>query len=685
MQSLKKQAIIIISIMTLAASGIYYARSIADENKPPGKAGYYKKKGDQELTQRNTLAAIDYYRKSLQVNPNYGPALTAIGSLSRETGDLTASLDYLQRAHKVQPGSKETIIELAKTWLAFNETARASEILDKGLSEHPQNVDYNYLKAEVYLLQGRPYLAQKKLNQILKMHPDHYESFLTSGKLYLRQKRFDAASEMFSKARLIRPESPETFIEMARVHIDKIIQQKDDLLYDNPGAENLFQPAIEVLMNAKGFDNYYVPANIMMARIYALTSECEKALPYLESVFAVNRQHYEALYYAGYCDKQRSLSLYPQMLKAKPDDEITRYIYEKNMINILPRREHPDIMAAVRLHFNRGQDLNSADRLVQGTYEIRYSRMLFPEFLPAVEFMFNHYRSQNDFYRMTQELNFLRRETGKTYYQDLYEKSIVRRREKLYYIEGFKNPVHVKERTKLFVFYFKPVKPLGAYPDAGMAIADKLLFALEGRGRVEVLPVKMREKMMKEVQRLRRFGFGGYYSARAGMLVQKLSESGFAEASSENNLLSRSPLRYAVAGDYSILSDGMRIEMKLIDMQTGRRFGEQVFTARGRGFLRKIAIAAADHIYEQIPYYGKIIKISRNGAVINLGKREGLTEKSRLQVMRNGTAVVTLKIRELDVDMVWATPVKNDEIYYVRKGDIVTLAPPEKEQPARAP
>ncbi len=641
-------------------------------------AAYYKERGDTERTQRNRLEAIEWYKKSIRANKNYVPALTALGSILRQRGDTPSSLRYLRQAHKLEPKNEEVIVELARTYLKQNNLRQTRAIVGKGLALSPYKADFNYLIARVYVKEKRQYLAKRKLESIIKSNPGHYLSFIGLGEIYLKEKRYRRAERAFKKARLIQPENPEVFVKLADIKLHQIIDQKEDLLFDAPLKSNTFQEPINLLLNAKGFDNSLVEANMLLAKIYALSGSCSEADPYLRTVLAENERHYTALYYQGYCNHKKALSIYPRLLRQNGNDETTRFAYEQYLLKARKKRTHPDILAAARAHYRRGQNLTSAYRQVQALFEYRWAINLYPSFIKPHERLLNHYRSQRDFINIKNQLIFLRKNTGKVRYQDMYEQYIQQRRSKLFVREGISDPTQVKNPTGLFVFHFRPVDPLSNYPDAGAAISEKLIFALKDKGRLYAFSDLVRNQLYRSLKQANYFGNGGYYNGRQGKYIRNQLKELANRPSSiatrlDLNTLKYSPLKYAISGSYEEIPGGLRVNMNLVNLETGLVLSKKSMSSKGRGYLRNIAIKLADHIFRVIPFSGRVLKLSKNGALVNLGKRDGLNRRSRLSVHRNGQKVADLNISRLDIDILWARTRKFDSIYRIKAGDEVRV------------
>jgi len=388
----------------------------------------------------------------------------------------------------------------------------------------------------------------------------------------------------------------------------------------------------------------------------------------------MNPNHQVAQYYLGFCFPKKNLEKYKSLLAENQNNDILSYAYERNLIQYSPRRENQALLDAARDHYAFGTGLFKTHMTHHGVFEMSWARYLYPSFIPAHKELLQHYRSKRDFVKMADELNFLRKATGEVKYQDMYEMLVENRKQKLYYREKIYRPEEHKTPTPVFVFHLTPENFLGDYPDAGEALAEKLVFALEETGRVQVFTGSQREEV-KNILTGKKPGRGLFYNAINGKAVLNYMRNIAAEKTGGTD--SRF-VRYAITGKYREVGDGLSINAEIIDLETGISFAPFRVKSTGRGYLRDIVTKLAQHIHDNIPYHGRIIKLSSNGVIINLGEREGLTRETLLGVYREGEKIADLTVDTLDMDLLWAKTKNHTDIYRIQPGDLIKVEPPQK-------
>ncbi|MES0489444.1 MAG: tetratricopeptide repeat protein [Leptospirales bacterium] len=664
----KRNLIIIFSVALFSLGGPFGIVAQEQFNAP-----YYKVKGDEAVASKNKMEAIRLYNKSLSINPDYVPALISLGKLLRQIDSLSESRSRLQRARKLEEKNIEVITELGKTALKQLDLVYCQEMVKAGLAIAPYHSDLEYLQSEIYIKQQRLYLAQKKLVQILRNNPGHAPSYLALGRIYTHQRRFDKAREAFERARVIDPENPQVFIDMALNSFQKVILEKGESVYvaSSGGNHKRFSEAIGLLKNAIEYDPNMVEANLLLGKIYAVYGECETGKGYFEQVLRQNQNHLVASYLLGFCNPKENIKKYRTMLNDNQNHEILRYSLEKKLFLPPARRENYLLLERAREHYNYGKSLFRANLHKKAIFEISWARYLYPSFIPAHKELYLYYRSKKDFVKMADELDYLRRVTDEKEYQDMYEMMVNKRREKLYYRDGIVRPREHKTPTPIYVFWFRPENILADYPDAGAAIAEKLTFALDSLGRVNMLSPRERMTIAGKIKETSAtYGNGLVYNSATGKALWQFYRT---ELVDNDNAPSRDYVRYVIDGVYKELPDGIEVTAYLVDLETGKKIKTFKMSASGRGYIRDIVLSLAKKIYANIRFHGKIIKLTDNGVVINMGTRDGINKKTRLGVYRDDQKLMELEVKILDKDILWAKPESKMDIYRLQPGDIIKL------------
>lgn len=139
--------------------------------------------------------AIEAYRKSIRLNPNYEEAYNNLGIIYQEMGNIEGALECYQKAIEINP-------QYEKGWTNL------------GL---------------LYILKGDLKKAEESFQKILIMNPSHLESYMHLGMVWKREGQWQKAIESYKKALSLNPLHGETHYHLG-------------LLYEEMGRMDLALP-----------------------------------------------------------------------------------------------------------------------------------------------------------------------------------------------------------------------------------------------------------------------------------------------------------------------------------------------------------------------------------------------------------------------------------------------------------
>lgn len=619
-------------------------------------ASQLKERADAEIIARNLTSAIEYYRQSLTVNPNFAPAMVGLGVILRRTGSLAESEIWLERALKLDNNAK-TAYELARTRIENGRLDSANSLVQKYLKQKPYDPDFNVLNAEILMKKNRVELAIRRLQNIVRGNPDSLRAWLALSRCYRIKNNSARAAAALRKAVLISPEDSEVIRESSYLILEKQLQNLSSDLYLNPVNQSDFSETLRELSQSRALDPENVDANLMTAKVYTLTGECEAALPFIDNILRVNQNHEDALYYKAYCEGDNSEQIFEKLLTLNSNNELLRFAYQRELLRKYNRREHPAITSQARHHFQLAETLMKSSLIDQAMDEVFWSIYLFPAFVPPHETLLRHYRASGDIDLTFGHLNFLYRQTKENKYRDMLEQLVEVRRKRLAYKFSIQNIDKERNPTPFFIFDLKPASLLSELPGTGRILAERFTYSLERKGRLNTLDAKQREQIHQIYKEKGAVDEGSFYAADALSNLRKV-------------LPGSNVPRYVGEGTFSRIYDGVQVNFSIIDLNTGNVLARTTKSASGKGYLRQIAVTISSFVYDKIPWQGSVIRISGSNLLINLGKIDGISPKDRLLIMRNGKVFAELKISQLEPRLLLAQTVNPDDIYKIRLNDI---------------
>ena len=113
------------------------------------------------------------YRKALELNPNHVSAIGNLANLLREKGEKDQALDLYNSALESDPGNENVTWNFARFLNSeLNDTIAAREMLDHGITIHPQSGRLLLLRAELSLLNGDPVMALEDFRRAREQRSD---------------------------------------------------------------------------------------------------------------------------------------------------------------------------------------------------------------------------------------------------------------------------------------------------------------------------------------------------------------------------------------------------------------------------------------------------------------------------------------------------------------------------------
>jgi len=135
------------------------------------------------------------------------------------THGLLDQIEELKRELKKDPASR-SFVRLADAYIKASMLKEATEILDRGLSHHPDHVAGWNLRGQVYLQQGDIEQAKQTFLYILSIHPQNVQAYRRLATLYRGGGEFSAAMEACEAVLRIDPSDREAKVlhdELARL------------------------------------------------------------------------------------------------------------------------------------------------------------------------------------------------------------------------------------------------------------------------------------------------------------------------------------------------------------------------------------------------------------------------------------------------------------------------------------
>ena len=324
-------------------------------------------RGRAEQARSNLLVAVELYRAALNENPAYLEPLIGLAESFFALEEYEESLEYLKQAQRYDRGNLDLVVLEGRIAIAMSHPARARELFETVLAEEPNNLEARFGLAELDIAQGRTRNASRIYIETLKIRPDSQKALLSLVLLSEAQGEIAAAQAYLELALKYHNYDP-------RVHYvaGRFSMEEGDL-----------DRAEAYLLTATALDGQYAEAQRLLAHVYLLKGNPQRAVDILRRIIENNRDLPLVWYSLGHAyvrsgDPRQGIRSLAQVLRLTPDDEIARIALEQIALTELPL-DDPIRGRYAEYHLKRGELFREKNLLDKAMLEYRRALRLQPE------------------------------------------------------------------------------------------------------------------------------------------------------------------------------------------------------------------------------------------------------------------------------------------------------------------
>jgi Tfp pilus assembly protein PilF len=167
-------------------------------------------KGNKERGKGDSEAAMEHYRKALQIDANFYPALNNMGTLLEQQGNHAQAKEAFMKATEINPGDGEAYINLGHVFYEEGQFQTAVDRLNQGLQRSPQSAAGNFFLGSAYFKLHETEKAEPLLKKACALDPQHMApAHLQLANLYLQRHDYESAKVQLQTFLQINPASPQ--------------------------------------------------------------------------------------------------------------------------------------------------------------------------------------------------------------------------------------------------------------------------------------------------------------------------------------------------------------------------------------------------------------------------------------------------------------------------------------------
>jgi len=571
------------------------------------------------------------YRKVLSLNPDSTEAISGIGTVLSLKGMYPEARKYLEENLRKFPNDSHILFALANVYQDSGKTELAVYKLEKARK---------YGKSDLELLDrlGRMYIQQNKLTQaqdiareITTLYPDSFYGNRMNGMIFSisayrqpisspdSEKFFNLAKKSFESVLLSNPREEETLYWLGKLYVWRGEEKRDEAL-------GIFRNLMSMYPEKENY--YHLTANLLS----------EKKIQSPE-------------------DKKNLEEYFSKLLQMNDLDEITRFQAEEFSIRFLSP-ESPFRKRLGIYRFERYSTERNSLHYESSLYHLYRARDLLPGHHAIREALTETYKDTgnlNEFISMLQSR--LREDPGNFKLQNRLEQAILLSKKTLEYREGFFYPtvdgMKFEERTtipKIYLHDFVPDEEMSDKILSPSILRLAILHALKHTPGIHLATEEESEQIQSLIRSQKLISYNPYHNStyfdiNATPAYPKL-------------------VRFVGIGRFKEHSRSLQIEFQIYDRKTGKFSDTIKLHAGGRSSLANLSCNLSRKIKDFIPKEGNILKIKREGVIVNLGTRNGITKDTLIQFRKGNKVLMDGKIDTLGTTI---SLVKPNSIYWEKE------------------
>ncbi|MBU1124449.1 MAG: fused MFS/spermidine synthase [Candidatus Omnitrophica bacterium] len=201
-----------------------------------GAVGYYRKAldifpeffiaqnnlGNILMQQGEDEEALSYFTEALRINPSFARTHSNLAALLTKQGKFQEAEGEYQKALSLQPDSAETLFNFATTLAIQEKPEEAIQEYRKAIEIRPNFAEAHNSLGNLFASQGNSEEALVYYTQALRIRPDYVQVHNNIGVILARQGKIDEAIRHYQEALRINPD-----YQRARINLEAVLAPKE--------------------------------------------------------------------------------------------------------------------------------------------------------------------------------------------------------------------------------------------------------------------------------------------------------------------------------------------------------------------------------------------------------------------------------------------------------------------------
>lgn len=277
----------------------------------------YLEKARSYMKDNNLEKARIELKNVLQIDPKNAESYYLLAEISYFKKSMSAAVNNYKKSIELNPDYNDAKISLAKTYSVTDYDVYltdAERLLDEVKKSLGYNEKANVIKATILIKRHKESEAEKILKGVIDKSPKYINAYSTLGYIYLKEKKYEEATKRLNQGLSENPDNIQLLMSLADVYIKQKMQDQ---------AESVIKRVIALNTNTYSYQ-------VALATFYVKNKELNKAEKILRD--AVNENYNDATriatlinFLAQHRSMQAAISELETIVKKVPKNHENKY------------------------------------------------------------------------------------------------------------------------------------------------------------------------------------------------------------------------------------------------------------------------------------------------------------------------------------------------------------------------
>ena len=279
------------------------------------RPGYHLALATLQFRQRDVKGYEMLVKKALEANPNFSPALSAMGNLCVLSNDIKQAETYYQKAAELSPSRSGRWLKYAEFKVQTGDLEAGKKILNDVYKKAPDYLPVALRLADIALSERDLEKSSSFVKKVLAQDPVNYEGAILSARLKVGQNQPAKALAELERLTQLYPSNAPGLYHLAQVQLINTNLNK----------------AVDTLNQAVSYDTNYSDAIVLLAELNARSGKASLAINSLTDLLRrqpqLVRAHMAlANIYRSQNDMDNELAVYRRVATLVPKNPQPHYL-----------------------------------------------------------------------------------------------------------------------------------------------------------------------------------------------------------------------------------------------------------------------------------------------------------------------------------------------------------------------